>query len=159
MGCCCSSGNNAPAKKPETRTFVKDKEQPPEEHQIAQPQMQQFVAQAPPQPQVMIQPPPVMAGGVLTFIGLYDYDARTAEDLSFKKSERLQIVNNTDGDWWLARSLVTGKEGYIPSNYVAPVQSVQAQEYVDTCVNNVLIVSIQCCIVNWLVLVVPIVIV
>ena len=42
--------------------------------------------------------------------------------------ETLQIINNSDGDWWLARSLKTGREGYIPSNYVAPVKSVQAQE-------------------------------
>ena len=142
MGCCCSSSNNAPAKKPETKTFVKDKE-PPEQQMVQhqytpQPHIQQFA----PQPQAIIQPPPMVAGGVLTFVGLYDYDARTAEDLSFRKSERLQIVNNTDGDWWLARSMVTGKEGYIPSNYVAPVQSVQAQEYVVMRVNNMLL-SIQ----------------
>ncbi len=42
--------------------------------------------------------------------------------------EILQIINNNDGDWWFARSLKSGKEGYIPSNYVAPVKSVQAQE-------------------------------
>ena len=143
MGCCCSGGNSAPSRKDGTKTFVKEKEQQ-EDHQIAIPQMNQYVPhagpQAPPQPQAIIQPPPpTMAGGVLTFIGLYDYDARTAEDLSFKKSERLQIINNTDGDWWLARSMSTGREGYIPSNYVAPFQSVQAQEYVDMRVNNVLI--------------------
>ena len=109
-------------------------------HQIPQPQMNQYVSQAPPQPQAIIQSPPA-PGGVLTFVGLYDYDARTAEDLSFRKAERLQIVNNTDGDWWLARSMVTGKEGYIPSNYVAPVQSVQAQEYVNMRVNIVLLVN------------------
>lgn len=138
--CCCGGGNNAPSKKPETKTFIKDKEPPPEQ-QIAQPQVHQYVAHPTPQPQMVVQPPPMVTGGVLTFIGLYDYDARTNEDLSFKKSERLQIVNNTDGDWWLARSMVTGREGYIPSNYVAPVQSVQAQEYVDMRVNNVLITN------------------
>ena len=42
--------------------------------------------------------------------------------------ETLQIVNNSDGDWWFARSLKNGKEGYIPSNYVAPVKSVEAME-------------------------------
>lgn len=62
------------------------------------------------------------------FVGLYQYDARTSEDLSFHKGEKLQIINNSDGDWWLARSMLTGQEGYIPSNYVAPVESVQAKE-------------------------------
>lgn len=35
-----------------------------------------------------------------------------------------------EGDWWEARSLTTGDTGYIPSNYVAPVDSIQAEEYV-----------------------------
>uniref|UniRef100_UPI0037E731BE proto-oncogene tyrosine-protein kinase Src isoform X2 n=1 Tax=Semicossyphus pulcher TaxID=241346 RepID=UPI0037E731BE len=75
------------------------------------------------------------AGGVTTFVALYDYESRTASDLSFRKGERLQIVNNTrkvncrEGDWWLARSLTTGESGYIPSNYVAPSDSIQAEEW------------------------------
>ncbi|XP_048406276.1 proto-oncogene tyrosine-protein kinase Src-like isoform X2 [Stegostoma tigrinum] len=70
-----------------------------------------------------------LAGGVTTFVALYDYESRTASDLSFNKGERLQIVNNTEGDWWLARSLATGNTGYIPSNYVAPSDSIQAEEW------------------------------
>lgn len=76
-----------------------------------------------------------LAGGVTTFVALYDYESRTATDLSFRKGERLQIVNNTrkvncrEGDWWLARSLTTGESGYIPSNYVAPSDSIQAEEW------------------------------
>uniref|UniRef100_A0A8C7XX25 Tyrosine-protein kinase n=1 Tax=Oryzias sinensis TaxID=183150 RepID=A0A8C7XX25_9TELE len=34
-----------------------------------------------------------------------------------------------EGDWWLARSLTTGESGYIPSNYVAPSDSIQAEEW------------------------------
>ncbi|XP_028941715.1 proto-oncogene tyrosine-protein kinase Src [Antrostomus carolinensis] len=73
--------------------------------------------------------------GVTTFVALYDYESRTETDLSFKKGERLQIVNNTrkvdvrEGDWWLAHSLTTGQTGYIPSNYVAPSDSIQAEEW------------------------------
>ncbi|XP_048097615.1 proto-oncogene tyrosine-protein kinase Src isoform X2 [Alosa alosa] len=76
-----------------------------------------------------------LLGGVTTFVALYDYESRTASDLSFRKGERLQIVNNTrkmnyrEGDWWLARSLATGESGYIPSNYVAPSDSIQAEEW------------------------------
>lgn len=33
-----------------------------------------------------------------------------------------------EGDWWEARSLSSGTTGYIPSNYVAPVDSIQAEE-------------------------------
>uniref|UniRef100_A0A8C6T0N5 Tyrosine-protein kinase n=1 Tax=Neogobius melanostomus TaxID=47308 RepID=A0A8C6T0N5_9GOBI len=69
------------------------------------------------------------AGGVTTFVALYDYESRTASDLTFRKGDRLQIVNNTEGDWWLARSLTSGQSGYIPSNYVAPSDSIQAEEW------------------------------
>lgn len=66
--------------------------------------------------------------GAAIYIGLYDYDARISEDLSFKKGERLQIINTADGDWWYARSLTTNQEGYIPSTYVAPDKSYEAEE-------------------------------
>ncbi len=62
------------------------------------------------------------------FIALFDYDQRTSEDLSFNKGEQLQILNSQDGDWWQARSLQTGREGYIPSNYVAEHKTIQAEE-------------------------------
>lgn len=61
------------------------------------------------------------------FVALYDYDARTDEDLSFKKGEHLEILNDTQGDWWFARSKATKKEGYIPSNYVARLKSIEAE--------------------------------
>ncbi|KAK2490504.1 hypothetical protein MC885_004914 [Smutsia gigantea] len=59
--------------------------------------------------------------GVTLFIALYDYEARTEDDLTFTKGEN-------EGDWWEARSLSSGHTGYIPSNYVAPVDSIQAEE-------------------------------
>lgn len=62
------------------------------------------------------------------FIALFDYDQRTSEDLSFKKGEILEIINNQDGDWWQARSLSTKREGFIPSNYVAQYKTIQAEE-------------------------------
>ena len=62
------------------------------------------------------------------FVACYRYEARTAEDLSFDKGDRLVVIGGTDGDWWLARSLTTGREGYIPRNYVAAVASYEAEE-------------------------------
>ena len=61
-------------------------------------------------------------------IALFDYDKKISEDLSFRKGECLEILNNQDGDWWLARSLYTGREGYIPSNYVTENSTIQAEE-------------------------------
>ncbi|XP_054658599.1 tyrosine-protein kinase Fgr isoform X3 [Grus americana] len=71
----------------------------------------------------------ITGGGVTLFIALYDYEARTEDDLSFQKGEKFHIINNTEGDWWEARSLSSGSTGYIPSNYVAPVDSIQAEEW------------------------------
>lgn len=63
------------------------------------------------------------------FVALYDYDARTDEDLSFKKGEHLEVLNDTQGDWWFARSKATKQEGYIPSNYVAKLKSIEAEPW------------------------------
>ncbi len=70
--------------------------------------------------------PPGVSGNKV-FVALYDYDARTDEDLSFKKGEHLEILNDTQGDWWFARSKATKLEGYIPSNYVAKLKSIEAE--------------------------------
>lgn len=68
------------------------------------------------------------AGSV--FIGRFNYVARTAEDLSFEKNEQLLVIGGMEGDWWMARSLVTNQEGYIPRNYVAAAETYEAEEYV-----------------------------
>ena len=61
-------------------------------------------------------------------VALYDYDARTAEDLSFSKGEKLELINRPDGEWWEARSLSTNQRGFIPSNYVAEERTINAEE-------------------------------
>lgn len=63
------------------------------------------------------------------FVALYDYVARTSEDLSFAKGDYLEILNDTCGDWWYARSQKSAAEGYIPSNYVAKLKSVEAEAW------------------------------
>lgn len=63
------------------------------------------------------------------FVALYDYDARTAEDLSFRKGEHLEIQTDTEGDWWYAKSKTTKLEGYIPSNYVAKLKSLESESW------------------------------
>uniref|UniRef100_A0A1A9WYV5 SH3 domain-containing protein n=1 Tax=Glossina brevipalpis TaxID=37001 RepID=A0A1A9WYV5_9MUSC len=88
------------------------------------------------QPQEQIRPVPQIpenetsSANAKIFVALYDYDARTDEDLSFRKGEHLEILNDTQipqGDWWLARSKKTRQEGYIPSNYVAKLKSIEAE--------------------------------
>lgn len=63
------------------------------------------------------------------FIALYDYETRTEEDLRFKKGEHLEILDTKQGDWWFARSKMTHQTGYIPSNYVAKLKSIEAEPW------------------------------
>jgi hypothetical protein len=68
-------------------------------------------------------------GGVRLFVALFDYDARTSEDLTFKKGDYLEVKpENTTFDWWQAKSRSSKQEGYIPSNYVAEVKTLEAEE-------------------------------
>uniref|UniRef100_A0A8C2DL18 Tyrosine-protein kinase n=1 Tax=Cyprinus carpio TaxID=7962 RepID=A0A8C2DL18_CYPCA len=60
-------------------------------------------------------------------IALYPYDAIHADDLGFKKGEKLQILEE-HGEWWKAKSLTTKKEGFIPSNYVAEADTIETEE-------------------------------
>ncbi|KAM9589778.1 tyrosine-protein kinase HCK isoform 3-T4 [Trichechus inunguis] len=61
-------------------------------------------------------------------IALYDYEAIHCEDLSFQKGDQMVVLEES-GEWWRARSLATQKEGYIPSNYVAHVNSLETEEW------------------------------
>jgi hypothetical protein len=62
-------------------------------------------------------------------IALYDYESRTDGDLAFQTDDLLEILEKSDTDWWRARNKISGMEGYIPSNYVAPLKSVEAEPY------------------------------
>lgn len=53
-----------------------------------------------------------------TVIALYTYQAKDEGDLSFRKGDRLLVLDDKDPDWWLAKSISTGERGYIPRNYV-----------------------------------------
>lgn len=67
------------------------------------------------------------------YIAQYDYSARTEEDLSFNAGDTLEALDKSAGEWWFARALTgvsAGKQGYIPANYVAPVESIDAQPWV-----------------------------
>ena len=59
------------------------------------------------------------------FVALYDYKARTENEMSFAKGDKLRVRANDNPNWWLAESLRTHMEGWVPSNYIAPVKSVE----------------------------------
>jgi hypothetical protein len=79
--------------------------------------------------------PPIPGGAAASedgpdmYIALYDYDARTEDDLTFRKGDKVRVLNNADGDWWQAQLTTSPKKGYIPSNYVAKAQSIEAEDW------------------------------
>lgn len=62
-------------------------------------------------------------------IAMYGYEKRTEDDLPFVKGEHLEILDDTQGAWWKARSRLTKKEGYIPSNFVEDITSITAKPW------------------------------
>ena len=73
-------------------------------------------------------PPPTANNEQKAYVARYAYQARTKEDLSFEKGERLLVVGVQESDWWMAKSLKSQREGYIPRNYVAEALSYEAEE-------------------------------
>nr|DBA24288.1 TPA: hypothetical protein GDO54_011965 [Pyxicephalus adspersus] len=61
-------------------------------------------------------------------VALYPYQGIHQDDLTFKKGEKLKVLEE-HGEWWKAKSLTTKKEGFIPSNYVAKVNTLETEEW------------------------------
>ncbi|XP_061479641.1 tyrosine-protein kinase FRK [Rhineura floridana] len=71
------------------------------------------------------------------FVALFDYQARTEEDLGFQTGDKLEVLDSSQESWWFAKLLVENGfvkpgqklQGYIPANYVAPDQSIEAKPW------------------------------
>ncbi|XP_038655888.1 tyrosine-protein kinase Blk isoform X2 [Scyliorhinus canicula] len=61
-------------------------------------------------------------------VALHDYEPTSERDLGFKKGEQL-IVLTEEGDWWKTRSLISGKEGFAPSSFLARVASLEVEKW------------------------------
>lgn len=76
------------------------------------------------------RPPAPVAASRQFFVALYDYSARTEEDLGFNAGDMLEVMDKSPGDWWYALAVSgvsASKLGYIPANYVAAVESIDAE--------------------------------
>ncbi len=62
-------------------------------------------------------------------IALYNYQGSELGDMTFEKGDVMEIVDDTDPDWWLAKNVKTGSQGHIPRNYVAFQSSIESQEW------------------------------
>lgn len=61
-------------------------------------------------------------------IALYTYQGSEFGDMSFNKGDHMEIIDDTDPDWWVARNQNTGETGHIPRNYVALLSSLESEE-------------------------------
>ena len=71
------------------------------------------------------------------FVGKYDYDSRTEDDLGFKKGDLLYIISTEDADWWFAQHKDSGDKGFVPSNYIAEYKSLDAEEWVEKAMKKI----------------------
>ncbi|XP_015116067.1 tyrosine-protein kinase Abl [Diachasma alloeum] len=63
------------------------------------------------------------------FVALYDFQAGGENQLSLKKGEQVRILSyNKSGEWCEAHSS-TGQVGWVPSNYVTPVNSLEKHSW------------------------------
>ncbi|NXX53455.1 LYN kinase, partial [Scopus umbretta] len=110
---------NQPVRKTERTIYVRDptsnKQQRPANPEAQLLPGQRFVSQETEEHGVIV-------------VALYPYDGIHEDDLSFKKGEKLKVIEEL-GEWWKAKSLTTRKEGFIPSNYVAKVNTLETEEW------------------------------
>ncbi|XP_052776319.1 tyrosine-protein kinase SRK2-like isoform X2 [Mya arenaria] len=77
------------------------------------------------------------SGGGKRVYALYDYDARTQDDLTFRKGDVLELIEGgteENEDWWYARHTDPKynnlqKEGYVPRNYVALEDTLESHDW------------------------------
>ncbi|CAH4032798.1 unnamed protein product [Pieris brassicae] len=63
-------------------------------------------------------PPPAQPHHVLeVVIAKFDFDGSDADDLPFRRGERLMVINRDEEQWWTARN-AQGRTGSIPVPYV-----------------------------------------
>lgn len=66
-------------------------------------------------------PLPSPAPSVSRFVALHTYSAQGPEELDLKKGEGIRVLGKHQDGWLRGVSLVTGRTGVFPSDYVIPV--------------------------------------
>ncbi|KAF4796548.1 Tyrosine-protein kinase FRK [Turdus rufiventris] len=72
---------------------------------------------------------------ICNFVALFNYEARTEDDLSFQAGDKLEVLSTSNEGWWYAKlllpegSVCPGRKltGYVPANYIAADQSIGAE--------------------------------
>lgn len=76
---------------------------------------------------IMMPPQRTIRGQIV--VALYTYQGSEFGDMTFQKGDQMEIIDDTDPDWWVARHLGTGEKGHIPRNYVAFQSSIESEEW------------------------------
>lgn len=69
------------------------------------------------------------ATGKRILVAQYQYLAHDVGDLSFRKGDRMELLDDSDGDWWKVLHLATNQIGLIPGNFVAAAETVECEEW------------------------------
>lgn len=65
------------------------------------------------------------------FVALYDFNNSESSCLALTKGHKYKILQRTNEDWWYAIDLQSPEphlEGFVPFNYVAQCDTLEAQE-------------------------------
>lgn len=64
------------------------------------------------------------------YVGLWDFEARTDEELSFWAGDLFHVARREEEWWWATRLDAEGRalaEGYVPHNYLAEKETVESE--------------------------------
>ncbi|EUB60000.1 Tyrosine-protein kinase transforming protein Src [Echinococcus granulosus] len=62
-------------------------------------------------------------------VAIFDYNARTDEEISLRKGDSMLTLNDSDAEWWFVEHCRTSEKGYVPSSYIAVAGSLEAEEW------------------------------
>lgn len=75
-------------------------------------------------------PPPDRPSESAIYLGIWPFEARHRDELSFQEGDVLEVINR-NGDWWTARKIDKNGRcqgtGIVPHNYLARTESLQMQ--------------------------------
>ncbi|XP_019609046.2 protein-tyrosine kinase 6 isoform X1 [Rhinolophus sinicus] len=74
-----------------------------------------------------------------TYVGLWDFAARTDEELSFQAGDLFHVARKEEEWWWATRLDAAGRalgQGYVPHNYLAEKETVQSEPWFFGCISR-----------------------
>ncbi|XP_049725649.1 protein-tyrosine kinase 6 isoform X1 [Elephas maximus indicus] len=74
----------------------------------------------------------VSRGPLCLYVGLWDFEARTAEELSFRAGDLFHVARKEEEWWWATRLDSADRglaQGYVPHNYLAEKETVESEPW------------------------------